>query len=249
VSKIFEALNKAQSQPVPVEEPAAGEILPVPERHEALAEGEFDEVWREFDVLRSGVEGNLGTLVDKSIVFASSVSGEGASTVAARFAIALRALRWIRPVLIDANLRNPTVRQVFDLPPSDGLVEIFTDAVSVEKAAVKVGGGGLSVITEGRTIANPQALFTPRNVSRFIGEVRRHYNCIIVDVPAVTGNPETKVIASLCDGVVLVIETARTKREVALRSKDTLTSSGARILGTVLNKRKYVIPDLLYKRI
>lgn len=248
MSKIFEALNKAQSEPASVEPPPAGEILPVHEMHEALAEGEFDEVWREFDVLRSGVEGNLGTLVDKAIVFASSVSGEGASTVAARFAIALRALRWIRPVLIDANLRNPSVRQVFDLPPSDGLVEIFTDASSVEKAAVKVSGG-LSVITEGRSIANPQAIFTPRNVSRFIGEVRRHYNCIIVDVPAVTGNPETKVIASLCDGVVLVIETARTKREVALRSKDTLTSSGARILGTVLNKRKYVIPDLLYKRI
>ena len=96
---------------------------------------------------------------------------------------------------------------------------------------------------------NRLTIVFPRNVSRFIGEVRRHFNCIIVDVPAITGNPETKVIASLCDGVVLVIETARTKREVALRSKDTLTSSGARILGTVLNKRKYVIPDLLYKRI
>lgn len=248
MSKIFEALNKAQPEAPPAE-PEREPILPLPDASDAPAEQQFGDVWREFDVLRSGVEGNLGTLVDKTIVFASSVSGEGTSTVAARFAMALRALRWIRPVIVDANLRNPSVRDIFDLPPSDGLVEILADKTTVEKASLRAAGGNLAIITEGRTVANPQALFTPRNVSRLFGEIRKLYNCIIVDVPAVTGNPETKVLSSLSDGVVLVIETARTKREVALRSKETLTAAGARILGTVLNKRKYVIPDLLYKRI
>jgi capsular exopolysaccharide synthesis family protein len=249
VSKIFEALTKAQRDAAPATAPSpSSEIVPLPEVAEAPAARE-NEVWREFDVLRSGVEGNLGSLVDKTVAFTSSVPGEGTSTVAARFVLALRGMRWVRPVLIEANLRNPTVRDLFDLPPCEGLVELLAEKTTVEKAVVKAANGSIAMITEGRSLANPQSLFTPRNLSRLLGEVRRHFNCVIIDAPAVTGHPETKVLTSLCDGVVLVIETAKTRREVVLRSRDALASSGARILGTVLNKRKYVIPDLLYKRI
>lgn len=248
MSKIFEALSKAKGASAP-EEPPEGEVVPMHESPVESPPTQFTDVWREFDVLRSGIEGSLGTLVDKTICFSSSVSGEGTSTIAARFAMTLRGFRWLKPVLIDANLRNPTVRRVFDLPPSDGLVELLMEKTSFESAVSRVPNVGLAVIGEGRTAANPQAILTPRNVSRLIGEVRRHFNCVVLDLPAVTGNPETKVLASLCDGVVLVIETARTKREVALRSKDALTAAGARLLGTVLNKRRYVIPELLYKRL
>lgn len=249
MSKIFEALTKAQRETAPEAQRPSSEIVPLPEVAEASAAVRENEVWREFDVLRGGVEGNLGTLVDKTIAFTSSVPGEGTSTVAARFVLALRGLRWVRPVLIEANLRNPTVRDLFDLPPSEGLVELLSEKTTVEKAVVKAANGTIAMITEGRSIANPQSLFTPRNLSRLLGEVRRHFNCVIFDAPAVTGHPETKIVTSLSDGVVLVIETAKTRREVVLRSRDALAASGARILGTVLNKRKYVIPDLLYKRI
>jgi len=248
VSKIFEALSKAQKERVREEAPV-GEIVPIADVAEAPP-GEAElELWREFEVLRSGIEGSLGTLVDRAVCFVSSVPGEGSSTIAARFAMSLRSLRWIRPVLIETNLRNPSVRAIFDLPPSDGIVEVLTGKTPVEKSAVRVGDGFLSVIGEGRAVASPQAIFTPKNVARLVGEARQSWNCIIVDAPAVLGHPETKVISGLVDGVVLVIETARTKREVALRSKEALAAAQAKVIGTVLNKRKYVIPETLYKRI
>lgn len=249
MSKIFEALSKAQKERVRDEAAPVGEIVPITEVGEAPAEVSDLELWREFELLRSGIEGGLGTLVDKAICFASSVPGEGASTIAARFALSLQSLRWIRPVLIETNLRNPSVRGIFDLPPSDGIVEVLSGKTAVDKAAVRVADGFLSVIGEGRAVASPQAIFTPKNVARFLGEARQAWNCLIIDVPAVLGHPETKVIGGLVDGVVLVIETAKTKREVALRCKETLSAAQAKIIGTVLNKRKYVIPELLYKRI
>lgn len=249
MSKIFEALSKAQKERVTTEEPPVGEIVPMPDVSEAPPEESEKEVWREFEVLRSGIEGNLGTLVEKAIAFMSSVSGEGTSTIAARFAVSLRSLRWLHPVLVDLNLRNPTVRAIFDLPPADGVVELLTGKTTIDKAAVRVADGALAVIGEGRGVASPQALFTPKNVARFLADVRQAYNCVIVDAPAVLGHAEAKVIGGLVDGVVLVIETARTKREVALRSKEALSSARANVIGTVLNKRKYVIPALLYKRI
>jgi protein-tyrosine kinase len=249
VSKIFEALSKAQRERAREEAPI-GEIVPIPTDVGEAPAGELDlELWREFELLRSGIEGGLGTLVDKAICFASSVPGEGSSTIAARFAMSLRSLRWIRPLLVETNLRSPSVRAIFDLPPSDGVVEVLTGKTTVDKAAVRVDDGFLSVIGEGRAVASPQGIFTPKNVARFLAEARQAWNCLILDVPAVLGHPETKVIGGLVDGVVLVIETARTKREVALRSKEALGSAQARIIGTVLNKRKYVIPELLYKRI
>jgi Mrp family chromosome partitioning ATPase len=151
--------------------------------------------------------------------------------------------------LIDTILRNPSVRAIFDLPPSDGIVELLTGKTTPDKAAVRVADGALSVIGEGRGVASPQALFTPKNFARFMGEIRQAFNCVIIDSPCVLGHAETKVIGNLMDGVVLVIETARTKREVAMRSKEALAAARANVIGTVLNKRKYVIPALLYKRI
>lgn len=249
MSKIFEALSKAQKERVHDEPPPEGEIVAMPDVSEAPPDDQEKEVGREFEVLRSGIEGNLGTLVDKILAFMSSVPGEGTSTIAARFALSLHTLRWVHPVLIDMNLRNPSVRAVFDLPPSDGMVELLTGKTTVEKAAIRVAEGTLAVITEGRGVASPQALFTPKNLARFMGEIREAFNCVIIDSPSVLGHAETKVIGGLVDGVVLVIETARTKREVAIRSKEALAASRANVIGTVLNKRKYVIPALLYKRI
>jgi Mrp family chromosome partitioning ATPase len=251
VSKIFEALSKAQQRERVVEEPVAptGDIVPLPELEDPVLDDVENDVWREFEVLRSGIEGHLGTLVDKTIAFMSSVPGEGTTTVAARFALSLRSLRWVRPILVDMNLRNPSVRAIFDLPPMDGVVEVLTGKAPIGAAAVRVADGALSVLCEGRGVASPQALFTPKNVARFLGEVRESYNCVILDAPAVLGHAEAKVIGGLADGVVLVIETSRTKREVALRSKEALSASRTNIIGTVLNKRKYVIPALLYKRI
>jgi len=248
VSKIFEALSKAQRDRVP-DEPPENAIVPMPDVTEAPLDDPEKEVGREFEILRSGIEGNLGTLVDKALAFMSSVPGEGSSTIAARFALSLHTMRWVRPVLIDMNLRNPSVRAIFDLPPADGMVELLSGKTSVDKAAVRVADGSLAVIGEGRGVASPQALFTPKNFARFMGEIRAAYNCVIVDSPSVLGHAETKVIGGLMDGVVLVIETARTKREVALRSKEALAAAHANLIGTVLNKRKYVIPSLLYKRI
>lgn len=84
---------------------------------------------------------------------------------------------------------------------------------------------------------------------RMMDVMRDQFDYIIVDAPPAHGFPETLAMASKVDGVILVIESGSTRQQVASKAKQRLESMGGKVLGVVLNKRRYHIPDFIYKRL
>jgi Mrp family chromosome partitioning ATPase len=95
-------------------------------------------------------------------------------------------------------------------------------------------------------------MITPRTIesakdNAFWEPLKERFDLIIVDSPPVMLFPDGPAIVSKVDGVVLVVEAEKTKWQVALNVKDRITRSGGNIIGTVFNKRKFYIPDFIYK--
>ena len=92
-------------------------------------------------------------------------------------------------------------------------------------------------------------LFESERFDTFLSKAREEFDYVILDSAPLPSFAEARVLCEKVDGVVLVIESGKIHRQVALRAKKELEDAGAQILGVVLNKRKYHIPDWLYKRL
>ncbi|WP_455389533.1 CpsD/CapB family tyrosine-protein kinase, partial [Petrachloros mirabilis] len=164
----------------------------------------------------------------------------------ANFAIALAMDSRIRVLVIDANLRTPGLHAAFKIDPTPGLSDLLTSNGRGARP-VKVGPGNLHVIPCGRPYAELHSLFESHRFEEFLRRMRERHDYVIFDGPPVHGSSECRVLCAKVDGVVLVIESGKTRRQVAISAKKQLVEAGGRVLGVVLNKRRFYIPEFIYR--
>lgn len=109
--------------------------------------------------------------------------------------------------------------------------------------------GAFDVIHVGEHEPTKIQLYLDRVFPKLLEAARRRYDTILVDAPPVVGSPETPPLSSFVDGVVIVIQCGRTKREVVRRSLNMIEQFEGKVIGLVLNRKKYFIPDFIYRRI
>ena len=196
---------------------------------------------------------NLRTLyADKeirTILFCATAHGDGSTTTASNFAGTLANDRQAKVLLVDANLRTPRLHDMCQVDHTPGL----SDYVEKEDEPVLPipwkGSTSLSVLPCGSLHSGPVSLFESGRFDKFLEEMREQFDYVILDGAPLPKFPELRVICSKVDGVVLVVKAGDTRRQVALRAKKELEEAGAKILGVVINKRKYYIPEWIYKRL
>jgi capsular exopolysaccharide synthesis family protein len=149
-------------------------------------------------------------------------------------------------VLVDANLRTPSQHLAFRLERTGGLAELATRGLAPEAAVRQGQGSSLSVVTSGRPAGSPSTILGLPALKAALEQFRARFDWVILDGPPVTVYSDAAILAPLVDGVVLVVEAERTRWEVASQAKRTIEESGGRILGAVLNRRRYHIPPALY---
>ncbi len=182
----------------------------------------------------------------KTILFAGTTSGDGTSTTAVNFATALAKDYQSNVLLIDANLRSPSLHSIFRIYHVHGLSDCHTKG-GRGAPPIKVGPGNLYVIPHGRSHSEPVVLFESDGFDQFLKKMQDSYDFVVLDAPPVLSFAECRVLCTKVDGVVLVIESGKTKGPVALRAKKQLEASGVKLLGVVLNKKRQYIPDFIYK--
>jgi Mrp family chromosome partitioning ATPase len=260
MTRIFEALKKAQGQAAALPFPPAAEpplpraaVMPRPAAAAATAELRIapaigvvpttplpDEVVREMTALRIGLESALETRTTRIVMFLGSMSGEGATTIASQFATVVAADGRGRTLLLDAQGSR------------GGAPHVGSRAAGARRdaRASSAGRGGqpLSVASVSDEIRRAGGR-APAALRAFLASLSAQFDWVIVDGAPVLDSPETVDFAPLVDGVVLVIRAGRTKRPVLVRAVDLLRKSGARVLGSVLNRRRFEIPDFIYRRV
>ena len=185
----------------------------------------------------------------KSIMFTSTTHGGGSTTTAISFAKALAIYSRVKVLLIDGNLRTPHLQEVFGIKQDRGLSDLLADENSNALKVIKIGRSYLYVLACGQNDHGPISLFDSQRFDWFLRKVGRQFDFIIFDAAPITTFPETRLLGEKVDGVILVIRSGKIRQQVAIRAQKELEEAGARVLGVVLNRRKYHIPDWLYKRL
>lgn len=167
------------------------------------------------------------------VMIASAVPGEGKTLTATNLALTLSESYRNRVLLIDADLRKPTLHQVFRLQVSAGLIDGL-DAPGDVKLVVRQVSSRLSVLPAGRPTSDPMAALTSSRMRRLIDEAKELFDWVILDTPPLTLLPDAHLLSSLVDGVVLVIRANATPHELVKRAVDVIGRK--RIAGVVLNR-------------
>jgi len=185
----------------------------------------------------------------KTIMLTSTAHGSGSSTMAANFATTLARDCRLNVLLIDANLRSPRLHEVFNIEGNQGLSNLLTMEEEETSLLKKVGHGNLHVIPCGKKIMGPLTLFESIRFEKTLKMMRERFDYVILDAPPINSNAESRVIATRVDGVILVLESGKTRHQVAIKAKQEMEEAGAKVLGVILNRRKYYIPKWIYNRL
>lgn len=174
----------------------------------------------------------------ETILITSSVPAEGKSTVCSNLAVSI-VQTGKRVILVDCDLRKPTVHKTFGLNNAVGLTSVLTGQVAVEDALQKTHCEGLSVLTAGPLPPNPTELLQSNVMQEVLKKLKLMGDQVLLDAPPVLPVADSMILSTYVDGVVLVIASRQVPREIALRAKELLQNTNARLLGVVLNQVRY----------
>ncbi|SFD86833.1 capsular exopolysaccharide family [Lentibacillus persicus] len=170
----------------------------------------------------------------KSLIVTSSGPEEGKSSSAANLAV-VYAQQGKKVLLVDADMRKPTVHYTFRLDNLNGLSNILVGDATLQDTVTFTDVDNLDVISCGPIPPNPSELLGSRKMEQFIKEAKMAYDIILFDTPPVLAVTDAQILANICDGSMLVIRSKQTNYESAEKSVEVLTSATAKFLGTVLN--------------
>lgn len=170
------------------------------------------------------------------IVVTSSVPGEGKSSTAANLALML-AQNGQRTILVDADLRRPSIAGFLGIESSVGLSTVLAHQVELDDALQSVGEAGLQVLASGQVPPNPSELLSSQQMQLVIQTLSASYDYVIIDAPPALPVTDPAVLGASATGVLFVtsVDGRTTERDVA-QALGTIDSVGARIIGVVANR-------------
>jgi len=175
------------------------------------------------------------------IVITSPGQGEGKSLVATNLALAFAADRTGEVLLIDADLRRPSIGDWLSPAPQLGFSELAQQLAEIDHAVLSLEGTPLKVLPAGSPPRDPAELLASDHTKALLASMRDRYKTIIIDTPPIVPFTDADVIGSLSDGLLLLARAGVTQKSKFLRALSLVTST--RILGTVLNAMVFSIAD------
>ena len=168
----------------------------------------------------------------RTLVVTSPAPDEGKSTTIANLAVAI-AQGGRRTILVDCDLRRPSLHKIFELGNDLGLTTMVLDQ-NADLLLQNTGVENLSVLTSGPTPPNPADLLGSRHVDRILDLLKERADMVLIDAPPVIGVTDAAVLGARADGVLLVVSAGKTRRDHAERAKELLERARVRIVGVAL---------------
>jgi len=169
----------------------------------------------------------------RAILFSSVGSGDGKSLTAANLSISFSNGLGERVLLVDANLRVPSLHRLLGMDRGSGLSDVLQGTVAASQAISRTDISNLSVVTAGSKVENPTQLLNTRKMSEFLALAKKHFDWVFLDSPSLIPEPDADLISSMVDGVVLVV---RSSQSSAGPTRDGIEMlKGRNVLGIVLN--------------
>jgi succinoglycan biosynthesis transport protein ExoP len=188
---------------------------------------------------------SLGT-PPKVILITSALPEEGKTTTSINCAIVL-AQKGTRVLLIDADLRRPSIHKTLGMGPRAGLSNVLTGAITLQEATIRSAIlPNLSVLPAGTPPPNPAELLASAEMKDVLTKLREQYDHIVVDTPPTLSVTDAVIMSTRADAVVLVIRSGQTTKQALRRARDILMQVNARVCGVLLNAVNLNSPDYHY---
>lgn len=200
-----------------------------------------------FSLIRAHLKLVAGARELNAVMVASAEQGEGKTTLATQLA-ATAARMGGHVLLIEADLRQPTLWKSLGALATPGMADVVSGAVALEQAVqpvdlgqssgTKIGVGSMHVLVAGSAPQNPGALIEGRGTTDLLARARSAYDLVVIDTPPLTATSDAFPLLSQVDGVLIVGWVGRTSTDAAQRLSKAIEASGARLLGVVANGSK-----------
>jgi len=188
----------------------------------------------QYRALRTRLAHAEGASALRTVLITSPQKGEGKSVTSANLALTMAQELQRRVVIVEADLRKPSLGHLFNLPAGPGLAEYLVGAAELKDVMKFLPDHHLTVIPAGTPPANPSELLGSTAMRRMLDQLRTRFDRVILDTPPVLPLADVAVLAPLVDGALLVVRAGYTPKpaiETALRAFDS-----SRLLGIVLNE-------------
>ena len=194
-------------------------------------------VAEQYRTIRTNIEFMAVDREIQAILVTSATQGEGKSTTSSNLAVAY-AQQGKKVLIIDTDMRRPTVHYTFRVANGLGLSSLLTRQAEKEKAILPTKVDNLSILTAGPIPPNPAELLSSRAMEHLVAQLREEFEVIIFDAPPLLQVADSRITSKLTDGVVLVVGCTTSDRQRVLKAKEQLELAEAKILGVVLNRRE-----------
>lgn len=189
----------------------------------------------QFKLVRTGIEFAGVDSPFKTILVTSPEAMSGKSTVSANLAV-VYAKKGKKTLLIDGDMRKPTIHQTFNKSIFFGLSTSLTEDFKLSEICQKTEVDGLFVLTSGPIPPNPNELLGSKRMALLLNELKKDFDIVIIDTPPVTVVSDALVLAPQIDGIILVVRSRKTKKEKAKQAIEQIKITRTPIIGTVLNR-------------
>lgn len=188
-----------------------------------------------FRTLRTNIQFSSLDSDIKSIVATSSAPGEGKSTVLVNLAITM-AQSGKKVILVDADLRKPTINRKLNIPNSEGLTNVLIQEKKIEECIQPTNISNLYALTSGPIPPNPAEILGSRKMKAIISSLCEAFDMVLIDAPPVIAVTDAQILSTFAEGVLLVASYGCTEKHGLIKAKELLDKVGAKILGVVMNK-------------
>jgi len=196
----------------------------------------------EFRRVLHNINGSPSGGEKRSILVTSAVLSEGKSIISSFLAITSARLKNRKTLLIDFDLRRPSIHKLFAVNLHNGLTDILAKGVAPRNAVKRTALDNLDVLTAGKVVGNPSELLNGVAIHKIIEEMKFYYELILVDSPPLLPVMDPMLLLEELDGVIVVVKAGTTQRDIVLRAEDFLASQKDKILGVIVNNIDQVLP-------
>ncbi|MFB5283667.1 CpsD/CapB family tyrosine-protein kinase [Peribacillus sp. Hz7] len=191
----------------------------------------------QYRTIQTNIQFSTIEKVYRTLIITSPGLGEGKTTITANLGVVM-AQQGKKILIVDADLRNPIIHYIFKTENMTGLTNVLIQQTSLQEAIRKTEIEKLDILPSGPISSNPAELLSSDAMKELMEQALEEYDVILFDSPPVNSVAEAQILSNLGDGVVLVVNSGKTKKETGIKALESLKSAKAKLLGVVLNNKK-----------